>query len=54
MKEVVRLESRVAHIIKSQDSRGRWVRDDKIYILDFVTNLKVLCQYLEVQKENSP
>ncbi|MGB2987035.1 MAG: pectate lyase [Phycisphaerae bacterium] len=54
MKEVVRLESRVARIIKSQDSRGRWVRDDKIYILDFVTNLKVLCQYLEVQKENSP
>lgn len=37
----------VIRIVQEQDYRGRWVRDEKIHMEDFVKNLNLLCDYLD-------
>ncbi len=43
-------DAAVDAILRGQDAEGRWTREGKIYIGDFVSNLTVLTDYLEMSQ----
>lgn len=42
------LSPQVKKVMAALDDRGRWVRDGKIHTADYVKNMNLLCEYLEL------
>jgi len=47
--ELARKANEVEDIVESLDEKGRWVRNNMIYMKDFSSNFKLLSEYLERQ-----
>ena len=41
------LEPRIRQLISQLDPQGRWVTDNMLHIRTFVSNMNLLCEYLE-------
>ncbi|MBD3182283.1 hypothetical protein GF312_08325 [Candidatus Poribacteria bacterium] len=45
------LQGRVKEIIENQDDQGRWIKEERIYCSDFISNLNRLSEYISLARD---